>query len=39
MIDDIKRDMTILATSARDWTDRTRRLAARVPELDVFRKV
>lgn len=41
-MDDIKRDMAILAilaTSARDWADRTRRLAARVPELDVFRKV
>jgi hypothetical protein len=36
---DLKRDMAILATSARDWADRTRRLAARVPELDVFRKV
>ncbi|WLB24278.1 hypothetical protein [Bradyrhizobium japonicum] len=26
----------ILATSGRDWADRTRRLAARVPELDIW---
>lgn len=36
VMEDIKRDMAILATSGRDWADRTRRLAARVPELDVF---
>lgn len=36
VMDDIKRDMAILATSGRDWADRTRRLAARVPYLDVF---
>jgi hypothetical protein len=35
-MDDIKRDMAILATSGRDWSDRTKRLAARVPELDIF---
>ncbi|MHC2618244.1 hypothetical protein ACVIW2_000275 [Bradyrhizobium huanghuaihaiense] len=28
--------MAILATSGRDWADRTKRLAARVPELDIF---
>lgn len=33
---DIKRDMAILATSGRDWTERTKRLAARVPDLDIF---
>ncbi len=33
---DLKRDMAILATSGRDWADRTRRLAARVPDLDIF---
>ena len=33
---DLKRDMAILATSGRDWADRTKRLAARVPELDIF---
>ncbi|MDX3969173.1 MAG: hypothetical protein QHD01_21610 [Bradyrhizobium sp.] len=36
VMDDIKRDMAILATSGRDWADRTRRLAARVPNLDIF---
>nr|WP_249799770.1 hypothetical protein [Bradyrhizobium sp. CW10] len=33
---DLKRDMAILATSGRDWGDRTKRLAARVPDLDIF---
>ena len=33
---DLKRDMAILATSGRDWTDRTKRRAARVPDLDIF---
>ena len=33
---DLKRDMAILATSGRDWTERTKRLAARVPDLDIF---
>jgi hypothetical protein len=36
VMDDIKRDMAILATSGRDWADRTRRLAARVQDLDIF---
>jgi hypothetical protein len=35
-MDDIKRDMAILATSGRDWAGRTKRLAARVPDLDIF---
>ncbi|WP_426616052.1 hypothetical protein [Bradyrhizobium sp. McL0616] len=35
-MDDIKRDMAILATSGRDWSDQTKRLAARVPDLDIF---
>ena len=35
-MEDIKRDMAILATSGRDWTDRTKRLAARMPGLDIF---
>ena len=30
---DLKRDMAILATSGREWADRTRRLAARIPFL------
>ena len=33
---DLKRDMAILATSGRDWVERTKRLAARVPDLDIF---
>ncbi|WP_442868702.1 hypothetical protein [Bradyrhizobium sp. CCBAU 21360] len=33
---ELKRDMAILATSGRDWAERTRRLAARVPNLDIF---
>lgn len=36
VMDDIKRDMAILATSGRDWADRTKRLATRVPDLDIF---
>ncbi|MEZ2144815.1 hypothetical protein AAE026_21355 [Bradyrhizobium sp. DN5] len=36
VMDDLKRDMAILATSGRDWADRTRRLAARVPDLDIW---
>jgi hypothetical protein len=36
VMEDIKRDMAILATSGRDWADRTKRLGARVPELDIF---
>jgi len=33
---DLKRDMAILASSGRDWAERTKRLAARVPDLDIF---
>ncbi|GGI27337.1 MULTISPECIES: hypothetical protein [Bradyrhizobium] len=36
VLEDIKRDMAILATSGRDWAERTKRLAARVPDLDIF---
>lgn len=35
-MEDLKRDMAFLATSGRDWADRTKRLAARVPDLDLF---
>jgi hypothetical protein len=35
-MDDLKRDMVLLAKSGRNWADRTRRLAARVPDLDIF---
>ncbi|KRQ05831.1 hypothetical protein AOQ73_14785 [Bradyrhizobium pachyrhizi] len=33
---DLKRDLAILATSGRDWGERTKRLAARMPDLDIF---
>lgn len=33
---DLKRDMAILATSGRDWSERTKRLAERVPGLNIF---
>ncbi|KRR15283.1 hypothetical protein [Bradyrhizobium retamae] len=33
---ELKRDMAILATSGRDWAERTKSLAARVPNLDIF---
>lgn len=33
---DLKRDMAILATSGYDWAERTKRLAASVPNLDIF---
>ncbi|WP_340672716.1 hypothetical protein [Bradyrhizobium ottawaense] len=33
---DLTRDMAILATSGQDWSERTKRLAARVPDLDIF---
>ncbi|MDT4740301.1 hypothetical protein [Bradyrhizobium sp. WYCCWR 12699] len=36
MMEDLKRDMAILATSGRDWADRTRRLAAKAPDLDIW---
>ncbi|MDA9478109.1 hypothetical protein XI03_27245 [Bradyrhizobium sp. CCBAU 65884] len=36
LMEDLKRDMAVLATSGRDWADRTRRLAAQVPDLDIW---
>lgn len=33
---DLKRDMAILATSGPDWAERTKRLASRAPDLDIF---
>lgn len=33
---DLKRDMAILATSGRDWAERTKSMGSRVPDLDVF---
>ncbi|MBB4371933.1 hypothetical protein GGD63_004734 [Bradyrhizobium sp. cir1] len=33
---ELKRDMAILATSGRDWAERTKRMAARVSGLNIF---
>ncbi|WP_247973997.1 hypothetical protein [Bradyrhizobium sp. 195] len=33
---ELKRDMAILATSGPEWTERTKRLASRMPNLDIF---
>jgi hypothetical protein len=33
---DLRRDVAILMTSGRDWTDRMKHLAARAPDLDIF---
>lgn len=35
-MEELKRDMAILATSGRDWAERTKRLGARVPDLNIF---
>ena len=35
-VDDLKRSMAILITSGPEWTDRTKRLLARAPGLDIF---
>jgi hypothetical protein len=33
---DLKRDIAILATSGKEWSERTKRLATRVPSLAIF---
>ncbi|WP_312015328.1 hypothetical protein [Bradyrhizobium liaoningense] len=33
---ELKRDMAILATSGPEWTERTKRLTSRMPNLDIF---
>jgi hypothetical protein len=33
---DLRHDVALLISSGRDWTDRTRRFAARAPGLDIF---
>ena len=33
---ELKRDVAVLATSGLDWAERTKRLAARLPDLDIF---
>ena len=35
-VDDLKRSMAILISSGPEWTDRTKRLLARAPGLDIF---
>jgi hypothetical protein len=35
-LDDVRREVGILMSSGADWTERMKRLAARVPDLDVF---
>jgi hypothetical protein len=35
-VDDLKRAVAILMCSGPDWTDRTKRLLARAPDLDIF---
>lgn len=38
-VDDLKRAVAILMCSGSDWTDRTKRLLSRAPELDIFSQV
>jgi hypothetical protein len=33
---DLRRDVALLMTSGRDWTDRMKRIAARAPDLNMF---
>src|SRR5690349_20226790 len=35
-LEDLKRDVAILATFGKDWSERTKRLAARIPSLEIF---
>ena len=35
-VDDLKRAVALLICSGPDWTDRTKRLLARAPDLDIF---
>jgi hypothetical protein len=35
-LDDLKRAVAILISSGSDWTDGTKRIAARAPDLDIF---
>jgi hypothetical protein len=35
-LDELRRAVAILISSGTDWTDRTKRLAARAPSLDIF---
>jgi hypothetical protein len=33
---DLRRDVALLISSGRDWTDLTKRIATRAPDLDIF---
>jgi hypothetical protein len=33
---DLRHDVALLISSGRDWTDLTKRIAARAPDLDIF---
>ena len=33
---ELRRDVAILVSSGRDWTDRTKRIAGRAPDLNIF---
>jgi hypothetical protein len=35
-LDDLKRDVATLATCGEDWSKRTKRLAARIPDIQIF---
>ena len=35
-LNDLKRDTAILATSGKDWSERAKQLAARIPNLAIF---
>jgi hypothetical protein len=35
-LEDLRRDVAILISSGREWTDRTKRIAARAPDLNIF---
>jgi hypothetical protein len=35
-LDDLKRDRAFFATCGNDWSERTKRLAARIPSLAIF---
>lgn len=36
LLADLKRDVALLATSGPDWSERTKRLASRLPGIDIF---
>ena len=36
MLADLRHDVALLISSGRDWTDQTKRIAARAPDLNIF---